>query len=176
MRCHSRLTRLLILLIPLLICGVWGESANALGKAGRSDIVLSRHGTHTIQNGPTLPTIRGGTSQSKITQRPAPRVQVPRQKPTVKRRLFQFPQFPQFHRPIPFFYPSIIPEHSDSMTTVMPEDSSPPKPVLKEKPKPSEASHPLVIELRCGKYVRIPWPESGILHAEEGQEERCASP
>lgn len=173
MRCHSRLTIILTFLIPLLSCEAWLECANVFGKSGKSDIVSSRHGKHTIQSGPRLPTTRGVTSQSKMTQRPAPRVQMPRQKLTLKRRRFQSPQF---HRPIPFFFPSIIPEHSNSMTTVVPEDSPPPQPVIKEKPNPAEVSHPLVIELRCGKYVRIPWPESGILYSEERQEERCGSP
>ena len=39
-------------------------------------------------------------------------------------------------------------------------------------PKPFKSGPPLIIEERCGVFVKIPWPESGRLYEEE-QPEKC---
>ncbi len=72
----------------------------------------------------------------------------------------------------PFLYTPDTLDPSDLITEDPPEESETSEAQPEEKPKPCKSSHPLIIEERCGAFVKIPWPESGRLYEEE-QPEQC---
>ena len=61
-----------------------------------------------------------------------------------------------------YFHPLFEEDEEEDMTelSILPPSPSPPLP------------HSLIIEERCGTFMTIPWPESGILY-ENGEPEPC---
>jgi len=172
MRYHSRLTKLLIFMIPLFSWGVLLESATAVGKSVKGGIISSQTGRNNSQACPSHSTTKGIAPQPRAPRVLHKALKIPREKPTFKKRNFNFLQPPLL---FPDNFSPNTPEYSDATTSHLPEDSQTHNALIEENPSPSESSHPLVIELRCGKYVRIPWPESSLLsNYEEGQEEQCS--
>jgi len=172
MKYHAKIIRIFIFIIPLVSGGVWGESVNALGKSGKGGIALSHLGPHNSQARPLHPSIRGIAPQAKAPKVLHKMLKVPQKKLSLRERSFNLSQP---HSLFPYYFSPSTPEHSDPTPSLLAQDSQAPEALIKENPRRPEASHPLVIELRCGKFVRIPWPESSLLYNyEEGQEEQCA--
>lgn len=76
------------------------------------------------------------------------------------KRLFKKGFFPFFYQPYPFrdrSYDDMPPASAAAEDLTLKKRS--PEPAEKLAPLP----HPLIIEERCGRFVSIPWPESGSL-------------
>ena len=71
---------------------------------------------------------------------------------------------------VPFFYTADTFDPSTLIIVIPPGEPS--EAQAEEPPKPFKSGPPLIIEERCGVFVKIPWPESGRLHEEE-QPEQC---
>ncbi len=169
---YQKFTRILFFIIPLFSVGVCLEPANAFRKSVRSGIVSPRIEMSSVHSRSELPTMKGLTPRSKVPQTPHKTLKIPPNNSTVKRPPFQFST-----RPFPsaVFYPPITtPDYSESTPSALPADNDFHELRADEQPGSAEVPHPLVIELRCGKYVRVPWPESSILYSEESEEERCS--
>lgn len=81
--------------------------------------------------------------------------------PHVQHKRFKRGFFPFFYQPYTFrdrSYDDAVPPALESE-----EDAALEERTLPPVEKPAPLPHPLIIEERCGRFVSIPWPESGSL-------------
>ncbi len=178
----------LFLFISLFIMGLWLQSAYARGDLNSGWRSSAPHiSTHRSHIGPRLPG-RGGIrsrsmgshlghqkfhSRSREShlrhqkfhfRRGTSELKIRFKNRSFRNRLYLFQA--------PFLYMPDTPDPSNLIIEVPPEETETSEAQPEESPKPYKSSHPLIIEERCGVFVKIPWPESGRLH-EEDQPEQC---
>jgi len=175
----------LFLFISLFIMGLWLQPAYGRGDLNSGWRSSAPHiSTHRSHIGPRLPGRGGIRSRSMGShlghQKFHSRSHLRHQKFHFRRgtsglknrfknrsfrnRLYLFQA--------PFLYTPDTPDPSNLIIEVPPDEREPSEAQPEESPKPYTSSHPLIIEERCGVFVKIPWPESGRLH-EEDQPEQC---
>ncbi len=164
---HSSIS-ILVLLIPLFLLGMGLQPVFALGKIQGSKSSFPHMSTHQSRISPRLPETRAFRSKSMATQRRHRIPRVSRGKSILGKRHFKH----KHHLSPRLFLPPVPFESSERIIIVLPEQVEATEATPEEVARPSKIPHPLIIEERCGEYMRIPWPESGKLDA-EGQEESC---
>ena len=150
--------------------GIGQDPANALTTSGKSGIVSTTLGWHKPQGGTRLSNVKR-TPLSQAPQQIYNGAKMPRKKSPLANQSFKFRRRP-FHPRV--FLPPLTLDADNPSVTITTNNSHFPEANVKEPYSPPVSQHPLVIELRCGKFVRVPWPESGILYSKVGQMESCS--
>jgi len=163
-----------ILFITLFIMGLWLQPAYARGDLNSGWRSSAPHiSAHRSHIGPRLPgkdRIRSRFRGSHLRhqefhfRRGTSGMKNRFKNRSFRNRLYLFQA--------PFLYTPDTLDPSDLIIEDPPEEREASEAQPEEKPKPCKSSHPLIIEERCGAFVKIPWPESGRLYEEE-QPEQC---
>ncbi len=163
-----------LLFISLFIMSLWLQPAYARGYLNSgwklSALPISIHRSHI---GPRLVGRGGIRSWSRGSHLHHQKFHFGRGTSRLENRsvrnrhiLFQDP----FILPLP---PAYSPDTFDpSALIIVIPPGEPSEAQAEEPPKPFKSGPPLIIEERCGVFVKIPWPESGRLYEEE-QPEQC---
>jgi hypothetical protein len=174
MRPFSNRASGLFLFISLFIMGLWLQPAYARGDLNSGWRSSAPHiSTHRSHIGPRLPGRGGIHSRSRGSHLRHQKFHFRRGTSGLKNR-FKNRSFRNrlYLFQAPFLYTPDTPDPSNLIIEVPPEEREPSEAQPEESPKPYKSSHPLIIEERCGVFVKIPWPESGRLY-EEDQPEQC---
>jgi len=160
---------LFVLFLSLFMIEVLFEPVYALGDLRKSRLSSSHFRTHHSTIGPSFSKSRevGARSMSRSGSQMRTR-SAQLGNSILKKRVFK-----NRHRLLqsPFLFIPITTEPAASMTVDLIEDDrseASPEDEARSFPLPS----PLIIEERCGEYIQIPWPDSGVLY-EQGQETTC---
>ena len=164
-------TKTFVFLLVLSTVGIWHDSAHALGKSGKSGSVSTHLGWHHSQSGTQSSNLGGRTLKLQVPQHIHNGSKIQRKQSPLANQSFQFRQRP-FHPRL--FLPPLTLDADDPSPTITIGNSHFPEANVEEPTRPPVSPHPLVIELRCGKFVRVPWPESGTLYSEVGQKKSCS--
>ncbi len=174
MRPFSNRAAVRLLFISLVIMGLWLQPAYARGDLNSGWRSSAPHiNTHQFHFGPRLPgrgEIRSWSRGSHLRhqefhfRRGTSGMKNRLKNRSFRNRLYLFQA--------PFLYTPDTPDPSNLIIEDPSEEREASETQPEEKPKPCKSSHPLIIEERCGAFVKIPWPESGRLYEEE-QPEQC---
>ena len=141
--------------------GFWLEPALAGGAVDRGTISSPRASTRQFSFSSSNPRTMGPKSQSWVYQSRSPVGHSLPGKSHFKHRSLNHPHR---IRRAPFIYAPAVSEPSEPIVIIVSEEKNPVNASVEQQTKPSPPPRPLIIEERCGKYVRVPWPESGVLH------------
>jgi hypothetical protein len=163
-----------LLFISLFIMGLWLQPVYARGDLNSgwrlSAPPISIHRSHI---GPRLLGRVGIRSRSMRSPRHHQKFHFRRGTSRLKNRSVRNGLY-LFQDPFP--YTPDTTALSNIIIVISPVEREPSAAQREENPEPYKTTPPLIIEERCGAFVKIPWPESGRLHEEEHPEQCHKSP
>ena len=169
MNCFPRRKDILILFIPLFGMGFWLIPGDCLGHRIENKLSTLHLHPYVSTSSARVFRIKGVRSRSMA---PTPRHRpplAPRGNAMQKKHFFKH----HHHRRRPsFLFAPYASESSERIRNGLSEEQE----IREGQPQlqvtPYKSSPPLIFEERCGKFIKIPWPESGRL-IEVDLEENC---
>lgn len=152
--------------------GFWLESAQARGSTGQGRLPTSHASAHRFSIGSSGPRAMRSQSQPWVNQSTRSEGHSLRGISRFKHRSFKRPH--RFHH-APTIYAPPVSEPIEPIVIILTEEENPLDVSADRQITSFPSVHPQIIEERCGKYIQVSWPESGVL-AETDSKEFCPRP